>query len=53
MGKSYLNHTFNNKLKSQAQWEKFNEELPSTLLMIVGAQGVALNHVISLIMTRQ
>ena len=46
VGESYLDHSFNNKLKSQAQWEKFKEELDATLSMIVGAQGVTLNYVI-------
>ena len=43
---SYLGHTFNNKLKSQSQWEKFSEELEATLSLIVGSQGVTLNYVI-------
>ena len=46
VGESYLNHSFNNKLKSQSQWEKFKEELEATLSMIIGAQGVTLNYVI-------
>ena len=46
VGESYLGHTFNNKLKSQSQWEKFSEELEATLSLIVGSQGVTLNYVI-------
>ena len=37
---------FNNKLKCQDQWEKFNEELDTTFSMIIGVQGVSLNYVI-------
>ena len=33
-------------MKSQAQWEKFKEQLDATLSMIVGAQGVTLDYVI-------
>lgn len=46
VGESFHDHSFNNKLKSQAQYEKFNEELESTLAMIIGSQGVTLNYVI-------
>ena len=46
VGESYLDHTFNNKLKGQSQWNKFIEELESTLSMIVGSQGVTLEYVI-------
>ena len=46
VGESYHDHTFNNKLKSQSQWEKFNEELEATLSLIIGSQGVTINYVI-------
>ena len=46
VGETYLDHKFTNKLKSQAQYEKFSEELESTLSMIVGSQGVPLIYVI-------
>ena len=45
-GESYLDQTFNNRLKSQSQWDKFNEELESTLEMIIGVRGVPLSYVI-------
>ena len=43
---SYLDSTFNNKLKSTAQWEKWNEELESNLCHIIGCRGVPLSYVI-------
>ena len=46
VGESFHDHTFNNKLKSQSQWEKFMDELESTLSMIIGARGVQLTYVI-------
>ena len=46
VGESYHDHWFNNKLKSQNQWEKFMEELESTLNMIIGSQGVPIIYVI-------
>ena len=46
IGESFLDTDFNTKLKSQSQWEKFMEELESTLAMIVGANGVPLSYVI-------
>ncbi len=46
VGQSYLDHSFNSKLKSQAQYEKFAEELNSTLTMIIGCQGIPLTYVI-------
>ena len=46
VGESFHNETFNNKLKSQDQQQKFCEELESTLSMIIGVQGVQLNYVI-------
>ena len=45
-GESFLDHSFNNKLKSQAQWDKFVEYLDSTLAMIIGNQGGPLPYVI-------
>jgi len=39
-GESYIDSTFNNKLKSGAQWEKWFEELDSTLGQIIGIRGV-------------
>ena len=38
----FLDHSFNNKLKSLAQLDKFVEELDSTLTMIIGSQSVPL-----------
>ena len=46
VGESFHDHSFTTKLKSQAQWEKFNEELETTLCMIIGACGVPLSYVI-------
>ena len=45
-GESYLDSTFNTKLKSAAQWEKWIEELESTLCQIIGVRGVLLSYVI-------
>ena len=45
-GESYLDSTFNTKLKSAAQWEKWLEELDSTLCQIIGVRGVPLIYVI-------
>ena len=45
-GESYIDSTFNNKLKSGAQWEKWFEELDSTLGQIIGIRGVPLSYVI-------
>jgi hypothetical protein len=45
-GESYLDSTFNNKLKSTAQWEKWNEELEATLCQIIGVRGVPLTYII-------
>src|SRR5210317_345036 len=45
-GDSYLDSTFNVKLKSTAQWEKWNEELESTLCQIIGVRGVPLTYII-------
>ena len=45
-GEHYLDSTFNSKLKSTAQWEKWNEELESTLSQIIGVRGVPLSYVI-------
>ena len=36
VGEALYNHKFNNKLKLQAQWEKFNEELEATLATMIG-----------------
>merc|ERR1712070_690928 len=46
VGESHHDHSFNNKLKTQAQWEKFSEELDSTLNLIIGSRGIPLTHVI-------
>ena len=46
VGESFHDASFNNKLKSQSQWEKFSEELESTLAMIIGAKGVPILYVI-------
>ena len=46
VGESFHDHSFTTKLKSQAQWEKFSEELESTLSLIIGASGVPLSYVI-------
>ena len=45
-GESHHDHLFNNKLKTQSQWEKFKEELESALNVIVGSQGVPIICVI-------
>lgn len=46
IGESFHDADFNTKLKTQSQWEKFVEELESTLGMIIGAKGVPLTYVI-------
>jgi len=46
IGESFLDTSFNHKLKGQSQWKKFMEELSSNLAMIVGVQGVPLNYII-------
>jgi len=46
IGESFHDAEFNTKLKTQSQWEKFVEELESTLGMIVGVKGVPLTYVI-------
>ena len=46
IGESFHDHSFNTKLKSQAQWQKFTVELESTLSMIIGTAGAALTYVI-------
>ena len=38
-GVSYLDSTFNTKLKSTVQWEKWLEELHTTLGQIIGVMG--------------
>ena len=45
-GESYLDSTFNTKLKSAAQWEKWTEELSTTLCQIIGVTGIPLTYVI-------
>ena len=45
-GASYLDSTFNTKLKSTVQWEKWLEELHTTLGQIIGVRGVPLTYVI-------
>lgn len=45
-GENYLDSTFNNKLKSAAQWQKWVEELNATLCQIIGVRGIPLNYVI-------
>ena len=45
-GENYLDSTFNNKLKSAAQWEKWNEELNATLCQIIGVRGVPLSYIV-------
>ena len=46
IGESFLDTTFNTKLKTQSQWEKFMQELESTLGMIIGSNGVPLSYII-------
>ena len=46
VGESFHDHSFTTKLKTQAQWEKFSEELEATLSMIVGVCGAPLSYVI-------
>ena len=43
---SYLDSTFNTKLKSASQLEKWIEELESALCKIIGVRGVPLSYVI-------
>ena len=45
-GESYLDSTFNTKLKSASHWEKWLEELNITLCQIIGVRGVPLTYVI-------
>ena len=46
VGESHHDHSFNNKLKTQTQWETFSEELDSTLNLIIGSRGIPLTYVI-------
>ena len=46
VGESFHNADFNTKLKSQGHYEKFEEELQSTLSNIIGSKGVTLTYVI-------
>ena len=46
VGESYHNVEFNTKLKSQGHYEKFEEELQSTLENIVGSKGVPLTYIL-------
>ena len=46
IGESFHDADFNTKLKTQSQWDKFIEELESTLGMIIGVKGVLLTYVI-------
>ena len=46
VGESFHDASFDNKLKSQLQWEKFSEELESASAVIVGAKDVPISHVI-------
>ena len=46
VGGSCHNAEFNTKLKSQGRYEKFEEELQSTLSNIVGCKGVPLDYMI-------
>ena len=45
-GENYLDSTFNNNLKSAAQWQKWVEELNATLCQIIGVRGIPVNYVI-------
>ena len=45
-GESYLDSSFNTKLKSAVQWEKWTEELMTNLCQIVGVRGVPLTYLI-------
>ena len=45
-GEGLIDMSFNNKLKSQNQWQKFKQELWSTLSMIIGVKGIPLTYVI-------
>lgn len=45
-GENLIDTTFNNKLRNQAQWQKFKEELNATLSMIIGLKGVPLTYVV-------
>ena len=46
VGESCHNAEFNTKLKSQGHFEKFEEELKSTLSNVIGSKGVPLIYVI-------
>ena len=45
-GELYLDSSFNTKLKSALQWEKWAEEWNTNLCQIVGVRGVPLTYVI-------
>ena len=46
IGESFIDSPFTHKLRGQAEWKKFMEELSSNLSLIVGVQGVPLSYVI-------
>ena len=43
-----MDTSFNTKLKGALQWEKWHEELNTTLSQIIGVQGVPLTYIISM-----
>ena len=45
-GEGLIDSTFNNKLKSQSQWEKWNVEVEALLGVIIGVKGIPLSYVI-------
>ena len=45
-GEAFLDTSFNTKLKSATQWEKWHEELNTTLSQIIGVRGVPLTYTI-------
>ena len=45
-GESYLDSSFDIKLKSSFQWQKWSEELETTLSQVIGVKGLPLSYVI-------
>lgn len=45
-GEQYLDSDFNNKLKGASQWDKWKEELETTLSQIIGSHGIPLSYII-------
>ena len=45
-GESYLDSSFDIKLKSSFQWQKWSKELETTLSQVIGVKGLPLSYVI-------